>query len=114
MAPSAGSSTGTSGRRTPGWRSKLTVRGRGKWAMPVAFSVAGALVAMAVTAVAAAPRASARPARDQAKNAGVSLVSQGKRTFRFDTFGDQTFWGGTLHLNHAIEGKAHGGVGPGL
>src|SRR3954447_18757492 len=42
------------------------------------------------------------------------LVDQGRRTFRFDTFGDQKFWGGTLHLHRALAGKANGGVGPGV
>jgi hypothetical protein len=87
--------------------------------MPLAFSTAGALAAMTVTAVVAAPQAAARPggsavSRDQGTNAGASLVSQGKQTFRYATFGDQSFWGGTLHLDKAIEGAAHGGVGPGL
>lgn len=30
------------------------------------------------------------------------LVSQGQQIFRFDTFGDQAFWGGTLQLHQAI------------
>lgn len=47
-------------------------------------------------------------------SAGAQLIAQGKQTFRFDTFGDQAFWGGMLHLNQAIAGKANGGVGPGL
>jgi hypothetical protein len=38
----------------------------------------------------------------------------GKNTFRFDTFGDEAFWGGTLKLHEAIEGTAHGGVGDGV
>ncbi|HKD06783.1 MAG TPA: hypothetical protein VKB79_12850 [Bryobacteraceae bacterium] len=37
-----------------------------------------------------------------------------QQTFRFDTFGDQDFWGGMLGLHRAIEGSALGGVGPGL
>jgi hypothetical protein len=87
--------------------------------MPVAASLASALVAMALTAVASAPQVSARPGgssarQDQASSAGAGLVSQGKQTFRFDTFGDQAFWGGTLHLNQAIAGAKNGGVGPGL
>ena len=41
-------------------------------------------------------------------------IGQGQQTFRFDTFGDEDFWGGTLKLHHAIEGAALGGVGPGL
>jgi hypothetical protein len=43
-----------------------------------------------------------------------SLAEQGKNIFRFDTFGDQDFWGGALQLHTAIEGAQHGGVGPGV
>jgi hypothetical protein len=49
-----------------------------------------------------------------AQQASQRLVNEGQQTFRFDTFGDEAFWGGTLHLDQAIEGAAHGGVGPGL
>lgn len=41
-------------------------------------------------------------------------VAQGRETFRYDTFGDEDFWGGVLGLHKAIEGAAHGGVGPGV
>jgi hypothetical protein len=44
----------------------------------------------------------------------ADLVSQGRRIFRFDTFGDETFWGDTLNLHLAIEGAGFGGVGQGL
>ncbi len=47
------------------------------------------------------------------KNA-ANMVKEGKKTFRFETFGDQAFWGQTLRLHEAIEGVALGGVGPGL
>ncbi len=30
------------------------------------------------------------------------VVEQGRHIFRFDTFGDQAFWGGQLHLHEAI------------
>ncbi|HVH94791.1 MAG TPA: hypothetical protein VM688_07730 [Nocardioidaceae bacterium] len=50
------------------------------------------------------------PEEDHAED----LVKEGRQTFRFDTFGDQDFWGGTLHLNQAIAGSANGGVGPGV
>src|SRR5215469_7346563 len=30
------------------------------------------------------------------------LIAQGKQIFRFDTFGDQAFWGGQLQLHQAI------------
>lgn len=42
------------------------------------------------------------------------MMKEGKQTFRFDTFGDQAFWGDTLHLHQAIEGAKFGGVGPGV
>ena len=44
---------------------------------------------------------------------GESLAT-GQKTFRFDTFGDEAFWGDTLKLHTAIAGAANGGVGPGL
>ena len=43
-----------------------------------------------------------------------SAIDEGKRTFRYDTFGDQAFWGDTLKLHQAIEGDKLGGVGPGV
>ena len=47
-----------------------------------------------------------------AANAG--LISEGKQTFRYDTFGDEAFWGDLLQLHQAIQGSAHGGVGDGV
>jgi hypothetical protein len=44
----------------------------------------------------------------------ADLVSQGRQIFRFDTFGDEAFWGNKLQLHLAIEGSHFGGVGPGL
>src|SRR6516225_5924484 len=42
------------------------------------------------------------------------LIREGRQAFRFDTFGDEAFWGDTLKLHQAIEGSAFGGVGPGV
>jgi hypothetical protein len=42
------------------------------------------------------------------------MVHEGRRIFRFDTFGDEAFWGDSLKLHEAIEGAQFGGVGPGL
>src|SRR4051812_31348834 len=41
-------------------------------------------------------------------------LADGRETFRFDTFGDEDFWGGTLQLHKAIEGARFGGVGAGV
>ena len=38
-----------------------------------------------------------------------ALSQQGKQIFRFDTFGDEAFWGDTLRLHEAIAGAANGG-----
>ena len=45
---------------------------------------------------------------------GESLIEQGRQIFRFDTFGDEDYWGGMLGLHQAIEGAKLGGVGPGV
>ena len=42
------------------------------------------------------------------------VLARGRQIFRFDTFGDQVFWGGALQLNRAIAGSKNGGVGPGV
>jgi hypothetical protein len=44
----------------------------------------------------------------------VQMIDEGRRTFRFDTFGDEAFWGDTLRLHQVIEGEKLGGVGPGI
>jgi hypothetical protein len=54
------------------------------------------------------------PADAAADRNAQALADQGRSIFRNDTFGDQDFWGGTLQLHRAIEGAAHGGVGPGV
>jgi len=42
------------------------------------------------------------------------MMAEGQRTFRFDTFGDESFWGDTLKLHQAVEGAKLGGVGSGV
>jgi hypothetical protein len=46
--------------------------------------------------------------------ASERVLMEGRHTFRFDTFGDEAYWGDTLRLHEAIEGSALGGVGPGV
>jgi hypothetical protein len=43
-----------------------------------------------------------------------TLLNDGRRIFRFDTFGSEEFWGGKLRLHEAIAGAANGGTGPGV
>ena len=51
---------------------------------------------------------------DATASNAVQLVTQGRQMFRFDTFGDQAFWGDMLQLHLAIEGSGLGGIGPGV
>jgi mono/diheme cytochrome c family protein len=81
-----------------------------------------------VTAVAAlvlVPLAvvSARRSRDEralaqfdrvVRQNALALLEEGREIFRFDTMGDEAFWGDTLRLHESIEGEALGGVGDGL
>ncbi|HEU5059919.1 MAG TPA: hypothetical protein VFU21_25485, partial [Kofleriaceae bacterium] len=55
-----------------------------------------------------------KPRDDAAKAAAERMVDEGRATFRYDTFGDEQFWGGALGLHRAIAGEANGGVGPGV
>ncbi len=51
---------------------------------------------------------------DPVMDAARRLIDEGRATFRFDTFGDEAFWGGALRLHDAIKGEALGGVGNGI
>lgn len=42
------------------------------------------------------------------------MVDEGRRIFRYDTFGDEAWWGDTLRLHQTVEGVKFGGVGPGV
>lgn len=46
--------------------------------------------------------------------ADPALIADGKEIFRFDTFGDEEFWSGVLHIDKAIAGVNNGGFGPGV
>src|SRR5262245_65382978 len=42
------------------------------------------------------------------------MLDEGRRVFRYETFGDEAYWGDTLKLHQAIAGAKLGGVGPGV
>ena len=83
--------------------------------MAVAFAAValagGVLFNVSAVSKPASQRATPPP---NSRGTALRLINQGRRIFRFDTFGDQAFWGGALKLHRAIEGKANGGVGPGV
>ena len=43
-----------------------------------------------------------------------TMLDEGRKTFRYETFGSEAFWGDTLQLHKAIAGQNNGGVGPGV
>jgi hypothetical protein len=52
---------------------------------------------------------------DQTISANITrLADEGRRVFRFDTFGSEAFWGDQLQLHRALAGEKLGGVGPGV
>src|SRR6202046_1105649 len=66
----------------------------------------------ALSACAASP---SRTAVD-AENASYAqmMLDEGKKIFRYETFGSEAFWGDTLQLHKVIAGEKNGGVGPGV
>jgi hypothetical protein len=58
-------------------------------------------------------KAISEPDRLIVKN-GQRMIEEGRRVFRFDTFGSEAFWGETLQLHKAISGAKNGGVGDGV
>ena len=76
----------------------------------VTLLFAATMVVISHSGSVAAHNARQNPVVDNA----IQKVQQGEQTFRFDTFGDQAFWGDTLKLHQAIEGAGLGGMGPGV
>ncbi len=72
-----------------------------------------AVVLVNVT-IAAVSTSTAKPSRAAAVSPSSRVLARGRQIFRFDTFGDQAFWGGALQLHRAIAGSKNGGVGPGV
>ena len=83
-----------------------------------AVVAAAALMAAAWSLLAEPQKTSSQPApsaNDQMNsNYAQEMLRQGKQIFRYDTFGNEAFWGDTLRLHQAIAGEKQGGVGPGV
>ncbi|HEU4662105.1 MAG TPA: hypothetical protein VFS63_15740 [Pseudolabrys sp.] len=75
-----------------------------------------AILSAAVISSTAAPKKRAPPRSFDAtieRNA-QHMMEEGKKIFRYDTFGSEHFWGDTLQLHKAIAGAKNGGVGRGV
>jgi hypothetical protein len=77
-------------------------------------TLAPAVVTRDVTAQRASTTARAGSFDEIIEQTGGELFRNGREIFRFDTFGDERFWSGSLKLHQAIAGAQLGGVGPGV
>jgi hypothetical protein len=92
--------------------------------MKIHSVVAGVLLAVAVVLVAYTVQAQNKTAAERREPASAidtaidtharQTLENGRRVFRFDTFGSEAFWGETLQLHRAIAGAKNGGVGDGV
>ncbi|HXJ09873.1 MAG TPA: hypothetical protein VNH12_10225 [Burkholderiales bacterium] len=84
---------------------------RETWHAVVPFLVGSVFI---VNAQAQQPRT---PPNDNDRQIGAHaqrMIDEGRRIFRFDTFGSEGFWGDALQLHKAIAGEKNGGVGGGV
>lgn len=105
--------------------------GKGAWALFVAVVPVSMLLASAcadpppnaevttTTVQLEAAGASAEAVSDVSADANLTSGGgghnqAGRNIFRYETFGDQAFWGDKLKLHQAISGAQGGGVGPGI
>lgn len=90
-----------------------------KTAIIATFSVAGLFGIVMASAAPSAKKGATPPAaknsvdNENARNA-QRMLDEGKKTFRYDTFGSEAFWGDALQLHKAIAGEKNGGIGPGV
>lgn len=74
-----------------------------------------AVTAGVLAAAAAAARAPVKVGFDaEIARHAQAMMEDGRKTFRYDTFGSEAFWGDALQLHKAIAGEKNGGVGPGV
>jgi hypothetical protein len=91
--------------------------------------VAGALFLVTVAAAATLRESSSAQAQQPVGTAGSAaagsfdstinqnaqrMLEEGRKIFRYDTFGSEAFWGDQLRLHQAIVGEKFGGVGAGV
>ena len=72
------------------------------------------LAAVGIAGVSSGRNAAHAQSKDPIADNAQTMLDQGRQTFRFDTFGDEAFWGDALKLHQAIAGAKQGGVGPGV
>jgi hypothetical protein len=84
-----------------------------------AVGIAGLFGFVIAPAAQSPKRGTSGPSANKAVDAenarhALRMLDEGRRTFRYDTFGSEAFWGDTLQLHKAIAGEKSGGIGPGV
>jgi cytochrome c5 len=77
-------------------------------------SAAAAMLRQASPSAQVRPTPAAAPFDGAINQNAQRMLDEGRRTFRYDTFGNEAFWGDQLRLHQAIVGQKLGGVGPGV
>jgi len=94
------------------------IRNLGIGAVSLFFFLVLLLLAVKDPKTAAAQKSTAQPQTSDLNDAILreagKQITKGRQTFRYDTFGDQDFWGDTLKLHQALAGEKLGGVGGGV
>src|SRR3989449_7510773 len=83
------------------------------WTVVAALAAVFASAAWVTTRITSGPSIEPR-FDDVIGDHAAKMLEDGRQTFRFDTFGDEAFWGDALHLHRAIAGSPNGGIGPGV
>ena len=78
----------------------------------VIAGISGAAASGSIIAFAAGPPRQSVDAENLRHAQGQ--LEEGKKIFRYETFGSEAFWGDALQLHKAIAGEKNGGVGPGV
>ena len=73
----------------------------------------GAVASLGVIVASAAPP-SQSSLDAQINRHAQATIDEGRKIFRYDTFGSEAFWGDALQLHKAIAGEKNGGIGPGV
>jgi hypothetical protein len=71
-------------------------------AVGILLTVVLVLATIAVPSAKTANKAATSQFLGSAEDNAKQLIDQGRHIFRFDTFGDEAFWGGQLHLQQSI------------
>src|SRR5437868_14662182 len=77
------------------------------------IGAASGTVLFGVMMASAAPPAQKSVDAENARHA-QAMLNEGRKIFRYDTFGSEAFWGDALQLHKAIAGEKNGGVGSGV